>query len=55
VRSGREASARGRQLVEEAEAEYRFRTRGLGVALGVMAVLGVLLYLKIREIDRRAR
>ena len=36
-------------------AEYRFRTRGLGLAVGVMGVLGILLYLKIREIDRRAK
>jgi len=55
VLRGREASAQGRQLLEDAEAEYRFRTRGLGLAVGVMAVLGVLLYLKIREIDGRAK
>jgi hypothetical protein len=52
---GQEASARGRQLLEAAEAEYRFRTRGLGLAVGVMSVLGILLYLEIREVDRRAK
>lgn len=55
VLRGREASERGRQLLEEAEAEYRFRMRGLGLAVGVMSVLGVLLYLKIREVDGRAK
>jgi hypothetical protein len=39
--------------VEAAEAEYRFRTRGLALAVAVMSVFGVLLYLKIREVDRR--
>jgi predicted CXXCH cytochrome family protein len=55
VLHGSDASAQGRQLLEDAEAEYRFRTRGLGLAVGVMAVLGLLLYLKIREIDGRAK
>jgi predicted CXXCH cytochrome family protein len=53
VLRGREAQAEGQKLLKDAEAEYRFRTRGLGLAVGVMAVLGILLYLKIREIDRR--
>jgi len=55
VLRGREANAQGRQLLEDAEAEYRFRLRGLGLAVGVMAVLGLLLYLKIREIDGRTK
>lgn len=52
---GQEANERGQQLLAEAEAEYRFRTRGLAVAVGAMSVLGILLYLKIRQVDRRTR
>jgi predicted CXXCH cytochrome family protein len=55
VARGHEATARVRELREEAEAEYRFRTRGLGVAVATMALLGILLYLKIRQIDWRGR
>jgi predicted CXXCH cytochrome family protein len=55
VARGREASIQARKLLETAEAEYRFRTRGLGVAVGAMALLGILLHLKIREIDRRTK
>ena len=54
VLRGQQASAQGHEILEEAEAEYRFRKRGLGLAVGVMGVLGVLLYLKIREIDGRS-
>jgi predicted CXXCH cytochrome family protein len=43
----------GWQLVDAAEAEYRFRRNGLLVSLGIMAFLAVLLWLKIREIEAR--
>ena len=55
VLRGQQASAQGHEILEEAEAEYRFRKRGLGLAVGVMGVLGVLLSLKIREIDGRSK
>lgn len=53
AKRGRELTERGPQLVQQAEAEYRFRTTGLRVALGVMVLLGILLYLKIRQIESR--
>ena len=53
AKGGRELIDRGRQLVQQAEAEYRFRTNGLRIALSVMVLLGILLYLKIRQIESR--
>ncbi|MEN8182503.1 MAG: cytochrome c3 family protein [Myxococcota bacterium] len=53
VERGEEAAVQGAALIEEAEEEYRFRLRGLGIAVGTMGLLGVLLSLKIREVDRR--
>jgi hypothetical protein len=50
---GEEWAVQGSALIEEAEAEYRFRLPGLGVAIGPMGLLGVLLTLKIREVARR--
>jgi predicted CXXCH cytochrome family protein len=48
---GREAIEKGRQLIEAAEAEYRFRRNGLIVSLVFMVLLAVVIYLKIREIE----
>jgi len=48
---GREQVETGRALVAEAEAEYRFRRNGLLVAVGIMAFLAVVIFLKIREIE----
>jgi len=50
---GRKDVEAGWKLVDQAEAEYRFRRNGLLVSLSIMAVLAVLLRLKIREIDAR--
>jgi hypothetical protein len=50
---GLAAAEKGRQLVEEAEAEYRFRRNGLLVSLTFMVLLAVVIYLKIREIESR--
>jgi predicted CXXCH cytochrome family protein len=50
---GRAAVEKGRQLIEAAEAEYRFRRNGLVVSLAFMVLLAVAIYLKIREIESR--
>jgi hypothetical protein len=50
---GREAVERGWQLVDAAEAEYRFRRNGLFVSLVFMVLLAVAIYLKIRQIESR--
>ncbi len=50
---GRAAAEKGRQLIEAAEAEYRFRRNGLLVSLTFMVLLAVVIYLKIREIESR--
>ena len=44
---------KGRELVAEANEEYRFRRNGLFVALGIMTLLAVVIYLKLREIESR--
>lgn len=48
---GRAAVEKGRELVVEAEAEYRFRRRGLFVSLGFMILLVLAIYLKIRQVE----
>jgi len=50
---GREAIEKGRQLIDAAEAEYRFRRNGLIVSLAFMILLAVVIYLKIRELESR--
>jgi len=50
---GQSVLVTGWKLVDDAEAEYRFRRNGLFVSLGIMALLAVLLWLKIREIEAR--
>jgi predicted CXXCH cytochrome family protein len=50
---GREAVEKGRQLIEAAEAEYRFRRNGLIVSIAFMILLAVAIYLKLREIESR--
>jgi predicted CXXCH cytochrome family protein len=48
---GRAAVDKGWQLVDQAEAEYRFRRNGLFVSLGFMLLLAVAIYLKIRRLE----
>jgi predicted CXXCH cytochrome family protein len=48
---GQEALGAGAALVDEAEAEYRFRRNGLLVAVALMSLLALLTGLKIREIE----
>jgi predicted CXXCH cytochrome family protein len=50
---GHAAVEKGRQLIDAAEAEYRFRRNGLIVSLVFMVLLAVAIYLKIREIESR--
>jgi hypothetical protein len=50
---GHAAVEKGWQLIEAAEAEYRFRRNGLVVSLAFMILLAVVIYLKIREIESR--
>jgi predicted CXXCH cytochrome family protein len=50
---GREAVEKGRELIDAAEAEYRFRRNGLMVSLAFMVLLAVAIYLKIRELESR--
>ena len=45
------AVEKGRELIVEAEAEYRFRRRGLFVSLGFMILLVLAIYLKIRQVE----
>jgi predicted CXXCH cytochrome family protein len=49
---GREEVVKGWRLVAEAEAEYRFRRNGLIVSIGLMAFVALMLYLKIRDVER---
>jgi predicted CXXCH cytochrome family protein len=49
---GSEGAKRGWQLVSEADAEYRFRRNGLIVSIGLMAFVVLMVYLKLREIER---
>lgn len=48
---GQKALDSGESLIEEAEAEYRFRRNGLLAAVAIMLVLAVLMALKIRELE----
>jgi hypothetical protein len=50
---GREAMEQSRTLVDAAHAEYRYRQRGLLIAIGVLATLAIVLYLKLRQIEAR--
>lgn len=50
------ASAAESQLKEGTArvwSEYRYRRNGLLVATGVISLFGILLYFKIREVDRK--
>jgi hypothetical protein len=42
-------------LVEEADAEYRERRAGLAVSLALIGSLALLLYLKLRQLERSRR
>jgi predicted CXXCH cytochrome family protein len=48
---GGAAIEKGRELIDEAEAEYRFRRNGLIVSLTFMVLLAVAIYLKIRDLE----
>lgn len=50
---GRQQIEKGRELVAKAYGEYRFRRNGLIVAVGVMTLLAIVIYLKLREIESR--
>jgi predicted CXXCH cytochrome family protein len=50
---GGDAIEKGLQLIDAAEAEYRFRRNGLIVSLVFMVLLAVAIYLKIRELESR--
>jgi predicted CXXCH cytochrome family protein len=50
---GLEQIEKGRALVAEANAEYEFRRNGLIVSVGIMALLAIVIYLKLREIESR--
>lgn len=50
---GFEQVGKGREFVASADAEYRFRRNGLIVSAGIMALLAILIYLKLREIESR--
>lgn len=49
--SGRESVRRIAALVEQAEAEYRTRRRGLLVSVAAIGLLGIALYLKLRSLE----
>jgi predicted CXXCH cytochrome family protein len=50
---GREGVEQGWELVSKSEAEYRFRRNGMLVSVGLMALLALMIYMKIREMERR--
>ncbi len=52
VAPGRDLQTAISKLAEDAEAEYRDRRIGLLLSAGLVALLGVLLYLKLRDIER---
>lgn len=52
-KTGQETVEAGWQLVADANAEYRFRRNGMLVAAGIMLLLAMLIYLKIRQIEAR--
>ena len=51
--AGREAVEKTEKLIAEAHAERAFRRKGLLASIGVMGLLAVIIWLKIRELDRR--
>jgi hypothetical protein len=50
--AGLDALETGQASIEAANEEHRFRRRGLMVSIGVLGFLALVLWLKIREIDR---
>jgi predicted CXXCH cytochrome family protein len=50
---GREAVEKGEHLIAEGRGEYSFRRNGALVAVGIMALLVVLIHLKLREMEAR--
>ncbi len=49
---GLAAMTKADELVKAADAEFSFRRKGLAVAIAIMVYLAVILYLKIRQVDR---
>jgi len=52
-KGGLQQIEKGQGLVTAANAEYRFRRNGLLISLGIMALLAVVIYLKLREVESR--
>jgi hypothetical protein len=50
---GREAVEKTEKLIAEAHAEHAFRRNGMLASIGVMGFLAGVIWLKIRELDRR--
>ncbi len=53
--AGLQAADKGQEEVEHLKGEYQFRRRGLMLSLLVMVFLALVLYLKIRQIERRQK
>jgi hypothetical protein len=49
---GLAAMTKADELIEAADAEFSFRRKGLAVAIAILVYLAVILYLKIRQVDR---
>lgn len=50
---GTEASKQAAEMAEAAISEYHFRRKGLGISTLIITFVAVVLYLKIRQIERR--
>src|SRR5213079_1262657 len=50
-----EALVKARQSIDTANADYRFRQRGLLAAIGSIGVLALAIALKLRELGRRRK
>ncbi len=53
AKAGREAVVKAEKLFDEAHKEQRFRLNGLLVAIGFMGFVAVIMWLKIRELDKQ--
>jgi predicted CXXCH cytochrome family protein len=53
AKAGRESVEKTEKLIEEARAEHDYRRNGLLASIGAMGFLAGVLWLKIRELDRR--
>jgi nitrate/TMAO reductase-like tetraheme cytochrome c subunit len=55
AQSGLKVSAQTKEAANEAIREYHFRRQGLGISTSILTVLVILLYMKIRSIEKRQR